>query len=77
MMDKNKAIEHAKPYFNTWPDADAFHITSDGQAFFTDQDAQAHAAGTRKDKIVHKVQRHETEDTAPGGDTEEPKGKTK
>jgi hypothetical protein len=77
MMDKNKAIEHAKSYFSTWPEVDAFHITSDGQAFFSDQDAQAHAAGTRKDKIVHMIQRQEADGSAAAAATEETKGKTK
>lgn len=76
-MDKSKAIEYAKPFFKTWPKVDTFYITTDGQAFFSDQDAQAHAAGTRKDKIVITVARQDIDDPTPAGEGAEPKASSK
>jgi hypothetical protein len=76
-MDKSKAIEYAKPFFTTWPKVDTFYITTDGQAFFSDQDAQAHAAGTRKDKTVITVLRQDIADPAPTGEGVEPKASAK
>lgn len=58
-MDKQTAIEVAKPLFVSHKGVDAFFITSDKQAFFADHHAANHARETLKDKLVIKVSRDE------------------
>lgn len=59
-MDKKTAIEVAKPLFVSHKGVNAFFITSDKQAFFTDHNAANHARETLKNNVIIKVSRDET-----------------
>lgn len=41
----------AKSLFADYPGQKAFYFTADGLAWFTEQEAKAHAAGLRQDTI--------------------------
>lgn len=51
-MNKNeKFVSEVKYLFNTHPNRDEFHFTSDGQAFFRIEDAEAHAKSLKEDGV--------------------------
>lgn len=58
-MQKEAAIAIAKPLFESHTGVSELHITSDGQAFFTDHHAANHARETLKDSIVVRVRKGE------------------
>ena len=51
-MNKNeKFVEEVKYLFNTHPNRDEFHFTSDGQAFFRIEDAEPHAKSLKDEAV--------------------------
>lgn len=49
-------MQPKKDFFKNYPKVDEFHFTSDGQAFFTKNEAEAHATSL-EDKTVETVTR--------------------
>ena len=57
-MNKNKAILVATSLFISYPSVDKFHITSDGQAFIGEHEAESHAGFLdKKNPVVFEVNR--------------------
>jgi len=59
-MNKNEALQVAKSLFENHK-VDEFHITKDGQGFFTKQAAENHQQGFKTDEQVISVTRAEAE----------------
>jgi regulator of protease activity HflC (stomatin/prohibitin superfamily) len=65
-MDRKQAVQIAEGYFANHT-VDEFHITADGQAFFTKGDAELHASSL-KDKAVESVTRADVKNESSDDD---------
>lgn len=70
-MQKEQAQKIAEDLFKHYPDAESFHITQDGQAFFTQNDATNHVKNIGGEII--EVKRAGEADEAPATEADEKK----